>query len=432
MAVCWDPNLEEWDRVPTPDELPEPLEYGDHRTWHYCTMFRLPEKLRNGVIDVWWEEGMPRIAHVVWLSSNPTFELASVAAEELGLIAGGGLAPFKTPWGGPGDAVRIEVKPSAAPFKWYEYWEWCGVSPVYIGQLGFWDSDGNGSDPDEWFVTPIPIPSSNWLAVEHFDPETASWKPLASSRDRMVRELIPLLPAHLRPGGVCECRDKHMRLSPGVSDSPWCLHNIGLDCHGIRPKGGHMTGDWRHDYEDRITSIEDAIWMWRMADALAQAGVPVLPIDDNGCPLSPWGHYGASTSLESIDRTWLQKHPGVRTGILLGTPSPGIVAVRLSGWHRRNALGIPATWQFHEEDLWGEHVLLLYRSPLGVVLHSGTLARTTHGRIDIIADECWMRGQGRYRDYCIYRIAGPDVIAPLPKWIVQRALRITPSTQFEE
>jgi hypothetical protein len=113
-------------------------------------------------------------------------------------------------------------------------------------------------------------------------------------------------------------------------------------------------------------------------------------------------------------------------GVVLGTPYPGIVGLRLSGWHRRYAPWqggrLPATWRFHEEQGQDRSVLLLFRAPPGVVLPSGVLARTARGCIELIGQETWIRGPGRYGGYGIYRIAGPKDIAPLPDWVVRKVI----------
>jgi hypothetical protein len=301
---------------------------------------------------------------------------------------------------------------------------------------GIADGEGVIGDPEQWFVNPLPVLASEWLAVEIFDPETLQWKPIALSSDRMVGELITLLPAHLRPPVVDTPDEKQRRLSPTVRNSEWCLQNIGLEYRRDENGREHKTNTLCNVGDHWLEKIQTAIFMWRMADGYARAGVPVFPLDGDGRPFSPWERYGATTSLEFVDRIWLQEHPSARMGVVLGTPYPGIVGLRLSGWHRRYAPWqggrLLATWRFHEEDGENRHVLLLFRTPPGLTLPSGVLARSARGCIELIGHETWICGPGRYGKYGIYRIAGPKEIAPLPDWVIKLALRISPSNTKEK
>jgi len=90
------------------------------------------------------------------------------------------------------NAVRIEISPAAAPYRWDEYWGWSGVNELWIGQFASSVMGCCDTNPSDWFVSPFAVPASAWRVIELWDDQQLRWVPIQASADRMVQEMVPL------------------------------------------------------------------------------------------------------------------------------------------------------------------------------------------------------------------------------------------------
>ena len=421
-SIHWDAESVAYGQMPPAHALPPPDPCPTPVVHHYSDSYHLPNLLQRGRIPVWAEDNMPRICAVSWFSVNPVFDTASVAAYALRLTGAEGLHAFTRP-GEVRDAVRIVVSPECAPYRWFSYSLWCGVWGVFLAHRAELESDENGSDFQDWRVNPFPVDASQWVGVEIWDADALTWMPIADSQDRMVRELLPMLPSHLRGPGTIR-----NGLASDVRCSPWSLPQITDTpsepsvCDDDPPCCSPVT-------DERIEEFMFARGRWICANEFARMGFAVFPVDEHGHALGSPAAPAAPSASDWIDRQWLMEHPKSRLAMALGTASGGVFALRLRGWHRRRSLTrdrtFPATvslrvWNRERDEV---ETVLLYRAPPDMVVPSFRLAKTPCGGMDIVGENERLVGPGVYVKASVSWSEGPTAPVPAPAWLLEKIRR---------
>ena len=133
--------------------------------YHYTHTTALDSIMADGLIMPSHSSVAQIRPDVVWLSSNRHWEAVSRASYLLGLddyVVRPDLGPDEA-----GRAVRLAVDPVGS-CEWSSFLMNQGVSQRDVLMLGFTGAE-YGSDPDDWFVMPGGVHSSQWLAVHRWD-----------------------------------------------------------------------------------------------------------------------------------------------------------------------------------------------------------------------------------------------------------------------
>jgi hypothetical protein len=64
-----------------------------------------------------------------------------------------------------GGMARVGVAPEAAPYSWQDFVRLGGIEPPRAAARE-WADRSAGSNPDDWRVSLVPVPSARWIAVE--------------------------------------------------------------------------------------------------------------------------------------------------------------------------------------------------------------------------------------------------------------------------
>lgn len=379
-----------WDEPAPVHELPIPTEFDVSPRYHYCCLDTLYTKLTDEVLYPYVEDEMPALTSVVWTSTDPIWEAECAVARSLGL----GCDDLRACLFRQSEVLeiaRIVLKPATAPYRWDEYWIWAGVDEPHMKMWRAGDKYGKGNSVN-WWVTPLEIPSSEWIGVQVWDPFDFRWIPLHRSRNRIQRELIPLLPQRLRgPDRSVSsfnrlCRDAY---SSGVL--PWNdTTDEGLDNYweeesqNTRYTYTELFDEWKAD-------LRRARRMWFEADMLAAAGIKVAP--DRLSPserelchvVRPDTLAWATTDRVMVDRHWLRAYTGSRYAICLGPSRSGLFALRMTGTYRRGAFmreGDASTLVL-DDDAKGI-TTAVFRAPKDCRLNPGVIIKTDTGQVDVV------------------------------------------------
>jgi hypothetical protein len=402
LAEYWDYHSDKYDEPPPRAELPAPDGPLADRLWHYTSVQALPGCLRGQQIDVFPEDDVPRIAWVAWFSSLHTFERTCVAA--LHCLADGDMdsigSEVDDAFGEPGavtEAIRIEVSPSDAPYIWAQYWSWAGFMNFrFFGFAESMDAIEPGL-PSCWFVSPYPVPARRWIAVEFWDPDRLCWLPIQESGDRMLQDMLPLLPEHLRRSERVDGGENQPTITSTSRYHP--LNLVGPSFGLSRADRPPVPDPLHWDCENHVAEAIKVRRSWLDADRLARNGVAVVPLVKHGTDLHV-AHSSPTQDSDAIDRLWLHECPAAPHGIALGVQSGGLFAIKLSGSYRSRWIlsgARPATLTFlawadydvaTDTDI-GElpkprYHLAIFRAPEGVRVHPGTIAKSEHGQVEVI------------------------------------------------
>jgi hypothetical protein len=175
--------------------------------WHYTLGLHLPDILRSGVLRP--GATVPGEWPAVWFSFRRGWEPAAgtglpPSEEETrrtlevwathGLKAALESRPKRSP-AELGGLVRIGVRPRAAPFTWDAFVRLGGIPPSGAQARVTLDR-ALGSDPADWRVSLLPVPASEWIAIEGRAGVRAgeSWEPIATGRTRREHGLVTRVP----------------------------------------------------------------------------------------------------------------------------------------------------------------------------------------------------------------------------------------------
>jgi len=390
--------------------------------FHYTSIYRLADILRRRRLELHYGdaircrggvERIPESAAAVWCSTDPLFELACNAAYLLRLTGPAGRQAFRT-LGAVTDVARIVLPASAAPYRWKDWWRRAGVPDRMIDHFGEHDRHENGSDWRDWRVSPNPIPARLWLEVQIWDAWRLTWIPLQQTDDRMIGELVRLLPARIRraPADVPDTPG----LPQDVRDSPVSLLNVDKPL----PKSAEHVDEDYFEYgydaipaiEDHCRAVKDVRDQWLAADLLARAGVAVFPCDTYEPDLLKNRSRLASRKADYIDYTWLLNRLGDGIGIVFGARSPGIFGLRLRGQARlRGARSLPRTIALEPCPCLGKGTLFLYRAPPGIL----EVAKRCPGELLAVDHEQLLGGKA-YSEMLLRGTA--NVVAQAPNWLL--------------
>lgn len=368
--------------------------------YHYCSIYSLPAKLRAGQIDVfygdkvidstgeWYE--VPDRAAVAWCTTESLFDTACMASCLLGRD---GSAALLTPGAGT-DLARIVVDARAAPYRWDRHWRRMGVPQRLVEAFAVSAQVRCESDWHNWRVSAAPISASAWRSVEVWDTWRLEWIPIQQTRDRMVGELILMLPPHLRIGLD---QPAVPRLPPDVAQACWSLTSVDRE---RRDDDAAEVGDdcytdfWEiHTFEDLCRKRASVREQWLRADALAALGLAVFPCDTYGGCDACLRSTTASSASEFVDRMWLKGYPDCGIGIVFGSESSGIIGVLRQGIDRQQALAPSCTWPetlcLRPFPTGPEADILLYRVPRTVNVPTDCLKATEHVRIVLLGERRW-------------------------------------------
>ena len=409
--------------------------YGGPVVFHYCSIYTLPAKLKSGQISVFYGDSIldgfdsydvPERAAVAWCTMDAFFDPGCAATAMLG---SSGLGALLTPGGAP-DMARIVVDAKAAPYRWDRHWRRMGIPRRLVREFADNDLIKHGSDWHNWRVSPIPIPSSAWRAVEIWDTWHLQWVPIQCTRDRMVGELIPLLPPHLRVG--LDLQDIP-RLPAAVSRSCWTLTSAEEDC-AVEAEDSDFSyvEDWEiPTFEDVCVSRSAVRAQWLRANTLAALGLAVFPFESYD-PCEPClCARTASSDLAFVDRTWLGTHPDQGIGIVFGRRSGDVFGVWVEGqfrrWRTDHGSELPPTLSVVPFLSGGDATVLLYRAPRGVEVRTGLLRKTHRGRVAILGNGRWQLLDTRDNPSADYLKGGPHTIAQAPACLLDLVRQLPPT-----
>jgi len=136
----------------------------DLRFWHYTKSFYLPKIIESGRINLSTAGIGKKEKPVVWLTTSSEWENTStvgtlkdgvmkfLSKEEMCIQYGMG---------------RIEIKPSSSFVTFKKFGTTSGVDPrIFISLYN--TGIENGSNPDDWYASYIPILSRYFLSVEMY------------------------------------------------------------------------------------------------------------------------------------------------------------------------------------------------------------------------------------------------------------------------
>ena len=128
------------------------------RLYHYTKGDHIESLIRDGVIALSTMYVPEHEKPVVWCSTNPVWE-GTVSAVD------GSMGELARRHGG---AYRIKIEPSAAPLRWKEAVNACGIDRDTAKALGK-SAKAHHASVSDWRASMTPIPSAAWLAIEKWD-----------------------------------------------------------------------------------------------------------------------------------------------------------------------------------------------------------------------------------------------------------------------
>ena len=157
--------------------------------WHYTSLAKLGSILREGRIraSAWRRDGR-LLVRAAWTSAaaiwEPTATATNIITDQWEVAVDELIAGEMPP------IARIGVATDGL-LDWTEYLLRIGVADAHIWHLAECGYEC-GANPENWAVSPGPIPSSAWLRVEVW---AGAWVPIEICTDPELRQLAALAPA---------------------------------------------------------------------------------------------------------------------------------------------------------------------------------------------------------------------------------------------
>ena len=414
------------DFLPTPEQFAElPKATPPARLFHYTDIYDLPRFLDSRVIDVYAENQFwPQRTWVASCSSNPLLERGCAVYSIRGQGSFNGDSHGSGRYSALKDAVRIEVRPEAAPYAYNDYLNWCAMPYHIIDSLEERRSFKFGN-PREWYCSPSPIPASEWLGIEVWDMDQLRWIPLLESTDLQILELAPSLPAHLLPPGFAPQPAHELRYQADVRPNkllniPAALRRSGFP---VEPPYGD-----RDDFENLMTGFVLSRELWLGLSRMAAMGFKFLPLDMAGRSMLPGGAL-PSSDLCDIRRWFLDDEFENVCGIVLSAGSTPVFGVRVNADPHRlvadlSFLPLPPTIQFIESKF-GEspdafrlhHEVHLFSAPPGLLIPWGRHEFPGGHVIEVIPPGSIYAACGEHLTHSTGNPFG-EAIAKAPPWLL--------------
>lgn len=409
------------DFLPTPEQFAElPKATPPARIFHYTDLLDLPRFLDSRVIDIYAENQFwPQRTWVASCSSNLLLERGCAVYSIRGPGSFGGDSHGSGRYSSLANAVRIEVRPEAAPYSYVDFLNWCAMPCHIIDSLEERSSFKFGN-PREWYCSPAPIPASEWLGIEVWDMDQLRWIPLAQSTDLQILELVLYLPADMLPPGFAPQPAHALRYQADARPNkllniPAALHQAGFP---VEPPYGD-----RDDFESIMTGFVLSRELWLGLSRMAAMGFKFMPLDKAGQSKLPGGAL-PSSDLCDIRRWFLDEQLENVCGIVLSAGSTPVFGLRVNADQFSMTLDLrlpplPPTIHFSESkrEFLCRHDVHLFSAPQGLLIPWGRHEFQGGHVIEVIPPGSIYAACGQHLTHSTSNPYGKS-IAKAPPWLL--------------